>query len=532
MEGMINALSLKNEKQYTEEWQLYEKGKEYNYSLNLYDNVNTNERFYRGDQWEGVNSGGLPTPVFNIFKRIINYYTSTIMQSAVAMRYSFASPYGSGTEISDKEANDTCDIMNDVIEMRREKMKFDKLLSDSLTDAAITGDAVCYTYWDPSIKTGQPFTGDFVSVLVDNTNVFFGNPNSKDVNSQPYVLIALRETVSDLKAQARKNKIPEHEIDKITSDDDTFTQSGDLARKELENTKCISLIKLWRGENGKIHYRKSVKNTVICDTVDTKLSLYPIAFFNWASIKSTWHGQAVATGLIENQVFINKGFAMVMKHMMDTAFSKVVYDATIIEEWSNKVGEAVAVNGPVDNVAKVLSSGQMQSGMLDVINLAIANTKEFLGATDTALGNVKPNNTSAIIALQQASNMPLENIRRAFYQYVEDIGLIWLDFMFAYYDAKRLVSVRKDDKKAYVSFAFKKYKDILFDCRVDVGATSYWSEIASLNTLDNLLSKGLITLTQYLERLPENLIPRKKELMEAQQKMIEGNNNGTKIVNQ
>ena len=170
-------MKLKRQLPFTEEWQLYKKGKEYNYSINLYENVNNNTRFFQGDQGEGVNTGGLPTPVFNIFKRIINYYTSTIMQSAVGMRYSFASPYGKGTEISEKDAFDTCELLNGIIDMRMEKMKFDKLLSDSLTDAAITGDAVCYTYWDPSVKTGQPFTGDFVSVLVDNTNVFFGNPN-------------------------------------------------------------------------------------------------------------------------------------------------------------------------------------------------------------------------------------------------------------------------------------------------------------------------------------------------------------------
>lgn len=521
----------RKERLYTEEWRLYEKGKEYNYSLDLYDTVNTNERFYRGDQWNSVDSGGLPTPVFNIFKRIIDHFTSTIMQSAVAMRYSFASPYGSGTKISEDEAADICDTINKIICLRREKMKFDKLLSDSLTDAAISGDAICYTYWDPAVKTGQPFTGDFVSVLADNTNVFFGNPNSKNVQSQPYILIAMRETIADLKAEAQRNGIAQYDIDKIKPDDDTLTQSGDMARKELENTKCISLIKLWRGENGTIHYRKSVKNTVICNTVDTKLNLYPIAFFNWTPIKNSWHGQAVATGMIDNQIFINKGFAMVMKHMMDTAFSKVIYDASIIDTWSNKVGEAVAVNGPVENVAKVLSSGQMQSGMLDVINLAIAHTKEFLGATDTALGNVEPTNTSAIIALQQASNIPLENIRRSFYQYIEDIGLIWLDFMFTYYDEKRLVCIRDGEQNKYIRFEVKKQKDILFNCRVDVGATNYWSEIASLNTLDNLLSKGLITLTQYLERLPDNLIPRKKELIE-EQKLLERSSNETETTYQ
>ena len=69
----------KKKNQCTEDWLLFEKGKEYNHSIDLYSTVNRNERFYRGDQWTGVDSGGLPKPVFNIFKRIIGYYISSIM---------------------------------------------------------------------------------------------------------------------------------------------------------------------------------------------------------------------------------------------------------------------------------------------------------------------------------------------------------------------------------------------------------------------------------------------------------------------
>ena len=66
----------------------------------------------------------------------------------------------------------------------------------------------------------------------------------------------------------------------------------------------------------------------------------------------------------------------------------------------------------------------------------------------------------------------------------------------------------------YEQFAFKKYKECLFDCTVDVGASSYWSEIAALNTLDNLLAQGHITFLQYLKRLPDNIIPEKQQLID------------------
>lgn len=501
----------RKQKNYTEEWQLYEKGKEYHYSIGLYDNVNTNERFYRGDQWEGVQSGGLPTPVFNLFRRIIDFFVSTVQSGAVKMRFTAETPTASGDGNAESE---TTDKLCRIVDFRWDRQKMDTLLANALRDAAVTGDAVCYTYWDPAVRTGQAYTGDFVSVLVDNTNVFFGNPNSKNIEKQPYILISMRETVEDLLSQAERNGIPESERKKIVPDDETACQSGDMAKKELENTRCISLIKLWRGENGTIHFRKSVRNTVIKEETDLGLTRYPLAVMNWTPVKNSWHGQAVATGLIENQIFINKGFSMVMKHMMDTAFSKVVYDSTVIDEWSNRVGEAVAVNGPVENVAKVLSSGQMQAGMLDVLNLAISSTKEFMGATDTALGDVTPTNTSAILALQQSSNLPLEGVKRALYQFVEDIGLVWLDFLFAYYDDARLVPVGKEGEIGYLPFELSSQKDKLYSCRVDVGASSYWSEITTLNTLDNLLKLGQITLAQYLERLPDNLIPKKRELLE------------------
>lgn len=502
-------MNQKRSKAFTEEWALYEKGKEYNRSIGLYDEVDTNERFYRGDQWTGVSAEGLPTPVFNFYKRVIDYYISNIASSAVKMSYRYASPLPA---LSAEEAKRINDTLRHVAENRWEKLKMDKLVSDSLYDAAITGDAFAYTYWDPSVKTGQPYTGDFRTVLIDNTNVFFGNPNSRSVQAQPYIIISGREPVSDVKKQAKKNGIPKEKIDLIVADRDTDCFAGDMSEKELENTKCVTLIKLWKNDEGKVMYRKSVKDTVITEDTDTGLTLYPIAYFSWTRVKNSWHGKAVGTGLTDNQIFINKGYAMVMKHMMDTAFSKVVYDSTVIEDWSNKVGEAVAVNGPVDNVAAVLNSGSMQSGMLDVINMAIAHTKDFLGATDSALGSERASNTSAIIALQQASAQPLENVRRSLYQFIEDIGLIWLNFMFVYYADERLLPAGED---GHTSFPFSQYREALFECNIDVGAAGWWSEITAVNTLDNLLKLGLINVKQYLERLPENIIPMKKELIES-----------------
>ena len=501
---------MKNNTPTTDEWKLYEQGKEYNIRLDLYDKVSTNERFYRGEQWEGVRSGNLPRPVFNIFKRIINYYASSILSTSVVMRYSYAEPFGDGLPVGRESARKYEKLLNGIAERQWEQQRMEELMDDALHDAAISGDAIAYTYWDSEVRTGQKYKGDFKTVLVDNTDVFFGNPNCRDVQKQPWILISAREYVEDLKKQAKKAGRKADEIERIKADPETEYESGDKAKCEPENTRCISLIKLWRGDDGRIKYRKSTRGALIFDTTDMGLRDYPVAVMNWTKTKNSWHGEAVASGLTENQVFINKGYAMVMKHMMDTAFSKVLYDGTMLEDWSNRVGEAIKVDGPVNDVAKIIPPGQMQSGMLEVINMAMAATKECLGATDTALGDVEPNNTSAILALQKASALPLESVKRQFYRFIEDIGQIWLDFMVSYYGEGRLVRIDGE----YEKFTLGENRDAAFECRIDVGPSAYWSEIACLNTLDNLLKGGHITVLQYLERLPENLLSSKQQLID------------------
>jgi len=49
--------------------------------------------------------------------------------------------------------------------------------------------------------------------------------------------------------------------------------------------------------------------------------------------------------------------------------------------------------------------------------------------------------------------------------------------------------------------------------KLDVGPSSTWSEVQTLQSLDNLLRAGKLTFRQYLERLPDGHIPKKAELL-------------------
>jgi hypothetical protein len=239
---------------------------------------------------------------------------------------------------------------------------------------------------------------------------------------------------------------------------------------------------------------------------------------NWETRKNSFHGTAEVTGLIPNQIYINKIAAMLMLNTMYTAFPKLVYDSSRIQTPTNEIGSAIAVNGtdgPIRNVVDFLNPGTASPDAYKMFETAIQYTKEMMGANEAALGEVDPKNTSAIIALQQASAIPLESIRRRFYQYIEDVALIWVDFFTSKYNTPRILPIRDKDNVEGVPFDGSVYRDIQFNVKIDVGPSSRWSEITTIQTLDNLLSQGKITDIEYFERIPDGFIPDKQELIDT-----------------
>ena len=65
-----------------------------------------------------------------------------------------------------------------------------------------------------------------------------------------------------------------------------------------------------------------------------------------------------------------------------------------------------------------------------------------------------------------------------------------------------------------VEFDFAVLELLPLQLRLDVGASSFWSEITSIQTLDNLLLQNKISLEDYLERIPEGYISKKQELID------------------
>ena len=69
-------------------WKQYEQMLDYNNRIDLDDTVRTNENFFIGKQWEGVESNGLPTPVFNFLKRVTLFTIASITSDNIKLKAS------------------------------------------------------------------------------------------------------------------------------------------------------------------------------------------------------------------------------------------------------------------------------------------------------------------------------------------------------------------------------------------------------------------------------------------------------------
>ncbi len=497
-------------------WRQYEAGKAYKNRIGLYSRVKQNEAFYRGEQWAAGEGEGLPKPIFNLVRRVVDYLVASVASSDIDIRFSdLGAPFY--TDEQKVVSDELIRILESNAAYRWEKEGMASLIYRLLTDAAISGDGALYCYWDASDAGDGSYGGDIVTTLIDSACIYPCDVNTPDIQSQEYIIISGRASVSALKREAAANGVPSEDISKICSDSDTAARAGGMSRYELEDedaAKATYIVKFWR-EDGKVAFEKSTRDCVISREL-TDCTLYPIAFFNWSAVKDSFHGSSPVSSMIANQRFINRAYAMAMKHMSDTAFSKVIYDKSKIPEWTNEVGEAIAAmgGGNISDAVAVVGTGKLETGYMDIVDGAVSLTKELMGATESALGNLEAKNTSAIIALQETSRISLDAIRYALYAAIEQLADIWTDMLCAYCPAERFIPCCKNGQVSAVQLDTSLLRSFMLRARVDVSEVTRYSAVNTQNLLDRLLDGGYITASEYVSRLPSGSLPERQELID------------------
>lgn len=505
----------------------YDKAYNFNQAINLYDTVKVNEDYFIGNQWVGVQSNGLPTPTYNMFKRVINFQVSNITSDSMAIQ---VSTLPGVSQYSSKDLDDICVTVNKQVKAIMERCKIISKNREFLRNAAVTGDGCIHFYFDPTIENGQDVKGEICAEVLDNVRVLFGNPNTKDVQKQPHIILVRRELVEDVRYKMETAR-EYGEEGAVTDDPETIQPDSEKFQNQYDSytdDKVTVLTYYFRNrETETIWVAEATEQLLVSKPHDTGMKYYPLVWLNWDYVRDCYHGQAMVTGLLPNQNFINKMFALVGISLLTTAFPKYIYDKTKVSSWSGDVGTAIGVSGNVDGVAKVIEGASVSPQIAQFIELSFDKTHTLLGASDVAMGDSRPDNTSAIIALQRAASTSMEMTKQQDYQCMEDACRIWIDMMSVYYGVRMVEQKIEMDpagqqplgmdlppQKGMVPFDFSVLSSVRLAVKIDVGTSSYWSEIATMQTLDNLLMNRFITLKQYLERMPAGYMPKQQELID------------------
>lgn len=463
------------------------------------------EKYYLGEQWQGEENRG-EKPVFNIIKRICDYVISTLSGKEFSISYSLE---GAPISIQKNESFiRALSVLGKHVSYKNDSETLGKLVFSLARDAVIYGTGILYTHWDSSVISGGGYMGEPVTDVIEPYRVFPGDVCEPSVERQTCFLIKGRSTVSALSSEAALHG---RDIKKKLSDANGGEESIDL---------YIMLCK----ENGSVRFIKESCGILISEG-DTGLSRFPIAVFTPTPKRNSFFGVSYVKGIIPNQRYINTSYSMLMKHMQDTAFSKVIYDKSRIPEWTGEPGVAIGAHGGgnLSDCVSVVGCGRLEDGYVELTKDIAERTKELYGATETALGNVEPTNTSAIMAVKEAAEGQLRGCVILLVSALEAQAEIWADVICTYFGDGRSAPVSSaSEENARLSIL----KEYLPRCRVTVNDRSKFGSSVALSVLDKLLEHGAISPSEYIKRLPDGIISDKASLIENASALEKKNENG------
>ena len=470
------------------------------------DQSEINRRFYSGDQWGHTSSKSRPLVRYNVIRRIGDYKISTILSAPLSVRFSAI-----GDKADDKDVANAVNAMSDYFSVISERVGFDSVILNALSDSYITGTGAVYAYWDPEVRTGRyldaertlEIRGDVKAETVRVENLYFGDSECGDVQSQPYIIIARKLPLQKAISMALDNGM---EIDGIHPDDD-------YSNKVTVYTR-FRKVKTDSGEDD-VLASITTQTAVIRAEFSLGVRVYPLAVFCWNDNKNSAYGESEITHIIPNQIAINRMLTASVWSVMLSGMPIMAVNRNLVpnQPLSNEPGQIIDYTGPfdqIDNTVKYFTPPDYLNNYNATVSALISQTLNQTGANAVALGDVDPVNTSAIIAVRDSAMSPLKIYKRRFYEFCSDVAKLFAEFFVMMYVHRKL-----DVKSGFV-FEGERFRDLLIGCAVDVSESAAVNEEQSLSVLNMLLDKGKITVEDYLERIPRGLVPDSAKLIQKE----------------
>ena len=525
----------------TETWNLYETGKNFNRKINMYQEGKENYDYYHGRQWEGINKPkSQAEPItLNIVKPIVKYKLGIINQNSFEIVFS-PNTYSSKEELERVKA--VTRGLSQFINSTWERSQSGKTVRAIVKNACINSEGIMYFYNEDE---------EILSEEIDKNNIYYGNENDSNIQEQPYILVTYRKPVKEIIQRAKDyrdegmNNLSDEDIKSIVSDLDYEEQQGKDFMQQEVSPMCLVIKRFERMEDGKIWVSESTKTCDIINPQSTECELYPFAHFVWEEEKGYARGVSEIRGLIDNQREINKTATRRAIAVKLGAYPKLVVATDFVKNTDalSQVGSTIEVNGmkadDVHTIATYLNPAQISPDAYNLQADLINNTRTLAGAGDTATGQIDPERSSgkAILAIQQASQQPLNEQLENYKYFLEDCAKIMFELIKVYFLNGLHLYTTEDvynelgNVETYerpFTLSKKELEKINVNLKIDITPTSAYDRYAQELSLENLLLKGMITLEEYTDALPEGsampkptlemIIQRRKE---ARQKIAE-----------
>lgn len=483
-------------------WQLYDKGVNFNRQRGIYTDTDRVYRFYNGDQWYGLKSGDIEPISLNMIKPIVKFKVGTINSNMWAINYS-----ADNTNEFRTEAQEVCKILNKKACQVFEKDQMDFKIRKVSKQACINSEGLIYVDFDTDVK----------NEIIAKNDVCYGNENSSDIQSQPYIIIKARKPVSVVKEIAKANGVSDTEIANIVGDKDYNEESGAESKLEV-NDMCILLTKMYK-ENGKVHFEMATKYVDIKKDTNSGLSLYPLAHMLWEEVEGSARGEGEVKWLIPNQIEVNRTLMRRALTVKMNAYPKqIVNIKKIINPGDvDKIGVTLKTDDmTVDDVSKLFKSTIPASMSTDAEKLQlelIDKSRELAGAGDIATGDINPEKASgrAILAVKQASEQPLTEQIINVKTMIDDLAKIYLD-MWRVYGEDLIVISEEDGQEIKETIPKTLLEKLEETVKVDATPKGAFDKYAQEMSLENLFTNGAINFEEYVMSLDDDSVMPKVKL--------------------
>ena len=503
-------------------WTLYEKGRNYHRLTGIYTDTDRNYRFYNGNQWEGAKLGDVEPVQKNFIKPIVKYKCSVIHDNLYAIVYS--SQNYENREFR-KSAEEYCEMLNRFASNVWERDKLDFKGRRITKDAAINDEGIIYVDFDQENMTP-------INEIIKKNDIYYGNENDDDIQNQPYIL--LRKRMPVVNAIELAHNLGMTGMDEyIIGDNDTFEESGDASKQEVDDMVTI-VYKMYK-KDGTVHFSVATRWVTIKEDVDLGIKLYPIAHFNWEEKEGSARGEGEVRYLIPNQIEVNRTEVRRVLTVKYQAFPQKVVDVSKVTNPSalNTVGGIIKTHGQaVDDVHKIVGTippAQMSQDVVKLQEDLINVTRDLAGAGDTATGQVNPESASgrAILAVQQASQAPMTEQKESYKNFIEDLARIWLEYLIAYsadgINMEQEVTDPNTGEKTVqvVNVPQSAMQQLQATVKIDITPKSVYDRFAQEQTIENLLIQGFFSaqrvgeLETYVSVLDDDSVAPKQKIMEA-----------------